>query len=575
MFSRSRLLWALAVVVLLDGRHAAAAEKPSWPPRLYGFCMELPAVRNPSIPDQAKLLGELGFDGVGYPLWLGDDMDKNLRSLDEAGATLHLAYMTVDLDPKKTAFDARVPAAIARLKGRPVTVSVLIRGFPPGDPRGMQRAVKILRQLGDLAAKSGLRVSIYHHLGDWTESLLHSLEVVKTVDRANVGVNFNLCHWLKIDGDKDYRPVLRENGKRIFAVTINGAQRGAKTWKNGLIQPLDRGDFDNRELLGLLKEIGYRGPVGLMCYGIPDDTREHLQRSMQTWKSWHAPANDRKTLAFAAGGKQFSFDTGSLSGVLRQQGKAKGLAPLVDAATGTNLSRPLGIFSHYRLLATNSRYGHAAWDWTDESKLSKDGAVEAVWRADEKHPFDMKAVYRWTKSDTLDLVTTVTARKDLARFEVFLASYFNGFAESWVYAKDPEGKGGKAAFLQANRDEGVWHMFPRDDRAIDTIRDGRWKQPPHPVNWVIRPKLAGPLAMRRDRQTGLVALVMAPPEDCFAVSTPYGEEGHRSLYLSLLGQDFKAGQAATVRSRLVIRRDISFEDAIRIYREYLDECNKD
>ena len=53
-----------------------------------------------------------------------------------------------------------------------------------------------------------------------------------------------------------------------------------------LIQPLDRGDFDNREVLGVLHEICYAGPVGLMCYGIPDDTREHLGRSIKTWKSW-------------------------------------------------------------------------------------------------------------------------------------------------------------------------------------------------------------------------------------------------------------------------------------------------
>ena len=37
------------------------------------------------------------------------------------------------------------------------------------------------------------------------------------------------------------------------------------------------------------QEIGYTGPVGLMCYGIPDNTREHLSRSMKTWKSWQEP----------------------------------------------------------------------------------------------------------------------------------------------------------------------------------------------------------------------------------------------------------------------------------------------
>jgi len=282
----------------------------------------------------------------------------------------------------------------------------------------------------------------------------------------------------------------------------------------------------------------------------------------------------RGALAFAASGKQFAFDTGCMKGVLRPQGRPIGLASVIDVATGAAISRSFGIFSHYRLLETANRYGHAAWDWPSKSNLLAGGVIEAVWTADQEHPFDLKAIYRWAKPDTLDLVTTVTARKDLARFEVFLASYFNGFAESWVYAKGPAETDGKAAFVEASRDEGVWQMFPRDERAIELIRDGRWKQPPNPVQWVIRPTLIGPLAMRRDRRTGLVALVMAPPEDCFAVATPHSEEGHRSLYLSLYGQDVKAGQTAAARSRLVIRPAVSFERAERIYEEYLNECQK-
>jgi sugar phosphate isomerase/epimerase len=291
MLYRSRFLWVVSAVLLFGGERAVAEEKPSRPPKLYGFCVDRPARPNASISAQAKLLGELGFDGAGYPLWVGEGLEKNLQVLNEAGLELSLAFIHVDLDldSKKPAYDPRVPAALAKLKGRPVTIAVLFRGYPPGDPRGMERGVKVLRELSDLAAKSGLRISIYHHVKHWTESVLYSLEVVQRVDRSNVGVNFNLCHWLKVDGDKDYRPVLRENARQIFAVTINGAQRNSKTFENGLVQPLDRGDFDNRELLGLLREIGYDGPVGLMCWGIPDDTREHLQRSMHVWKSWHQP----------------------------------------------------------------------------------------------------------------------------------------------------------------------------------------------------------------------------------------------------------------------------------------------
>jgi sugar phosphate isomerase/epimerase len=181
------------------------------------------------------------------------------------------------VNPLARSYDPQLPEAIRKLKGRPVTICVVMRGFPPGDPRGEGPAVKILRQLGDLAAAAGLRISIYHHTGDWTASLLYALQIVKKTNHPQVGANFNLCHWLMVDGDKDYRPALRDGAAKIFAVTINGAKVGAKSWTNGRIQSLDQGDFDNRRLLATLREIGYRGPVGLMRYGIPGDEPAWMQ----------------------------------------------------------------------------------------------------------------------------------------------------------------------------------------------------------------------------------------------------------------------------------------------------------
>lgn len=287
---RPLLLPTAALAVLLAGPLGRAEPPAVWPPKFYAFCVEVPSPKPRPLADQAKMLHELGFDGVGYPLWLDDQLEKNLKTLDQAGLKVYMVHASIDLKAAKP-YDPRLPDAMRKLKGRPVTVCVLFRGFPPGDLRGMEPAVKVLRELGDVAAQAGLQISIYHHLNDWTQSLLFALEVVGRVNHPQVGVNFNLCHWLKVDGDKDYAAMLRAHAPRIFAVTINGAQRGAKTWTNGLIQPLDRGDFDNRRLLATLREIGYRGPVGLMCYGIPDDAREHLQRSMKVWKSWQSAGN--------------------------------------------------------------------------------------------------------------------------------------------------------------------------------------------------------------------------------------------------------------------------------------------
>lgn len=273
----------VAAILCLPPARAQAAPPP---PHFYAYCVELgvAGVTPRPLPEQSRLLRELGFDGLGWELWLDDTLELNLKVIETAGLELHLVWTSVNLDPAQPAFDPRLPAAIRKLKGRPVTVSVLLRGFKPGDPQGIEPAVNVLRQLGDVAAEAGVRLSIYNHVNDWSESLPFIVEIVKRVNHPQVGFNFNLCHWLKVDGARDWRPLLRDHAGKLFCVTINGATVGAQTWTNGLIRPLDEGDFDNRALLATLREIGYRGPIGLMCYGVPGDPKEHLARSMRTWR---------------------------------------------------------------------------------------------------------------------------------------------------------------------------------------------------------------------------------------------------------------------------------------------------
>lgn len=272
-------------------------------------------------------------------------------------------------------------------------------------------------------------------------------------------------------------------------------------------------------------------------------------------------------LRFTAAGSAFRFDTGALRGTLRGDGTSAGLTAVFDCMTGTALAKSLGLFSHYRLLDAGARYGTAAWDWTSSAKLLPDGAVEVLWQANADHPFDLKARYCWAASNALDVTTTVTARKELRKFESFLASYFNGFAQSRVFATND----GSSEFIVAQKSDGNWQAFPRDDDAAKIIGDGRWKRPPHPVEWTIRKPMAAPLGMRRDGASGLTALIMARPQDCFGVLTPYGDEEHRSLYLSLFGRDLKSGETVSAMSRLVVGREISDSQAVAMFEEFVRE----
>jgi sugar phosphate isomerase/epimerase len=229
------------------------------------------------------MLKELGYDGVGH-IWL-DKVAERIKTLDDAGLRLFQITMTVNVAPGKEPYDARFKDVLALIKGRNVQFCLLVSGMKPSDQAGDAQAVKILREMSDLARESGAQLLLYPHQADWIERIEDSVRVAEKVDRPNVGVMFNLCHWLRVDKSRDYKPLLKQAMPRLWAVSINGADTcDEKPGWSRYIQPLDKGSFDVADFLKTLRELGYRGAVGLQCYGIGGDVREHLARSMDAWK---------------------------------------------------------------------------------------------------------------------------------------------------------------------------------------------------------------------------------------------------------------------------------------------------
>ena len=296
------------------------------------------------------------------------------------------------------------------------------------------------------------------------------------------------------------------------------------------------------------------------------------------WLSAPAVAGDPPELAFKPAGKGlFSFDTGVVRGQLRSDGKNQGITSLVDVESGSELVHGPGALSFYRVFSRDIRYGDAARNWPTQNKLLSDGAVEVRFPPAEEHPLEMVAVFRWQSAHALDVETTITPRRAMPQCEVFLSSYFGRSMRGSVYVKPNFFERGEARLMTADVSplvDGTYLMFPRDRQAVLTIFDGRWEFPPHPVQWSITRYIAGPLAVRRDDKGGVAVAVMAPPDDCFAVSLPYnktppdGPASHASLYLSLFGRDLAAGQTAKARTRMLVGREMSDRQVIDAYEAY-------
>ena len=234
------------------GALAAKATDPSPKPAVgaqlkdypfFPFCIDWHDAKKRGYAEQAVMLKELGYEGVGH-IFL-DGVAERLKTLDDAGLKLFQITMNVDVAPGKKPYDAKFKEVLGLIKGRHVQFCLLLNGMPPSDPSVDPHAVEILREMSDLAQDSGAQLLLYPHQGSWVERIEDSVRVAEKVNRPNVGVMFNLCHWLRVDKQRDYKHLLVQAMPRLWAISICGADEfDPKPGWEHYIQPLDKGSFD-------------------------------------------------------------------------------------------------------------------------------------------------------------------------------------------------------------------------------------------------------------------------------------------------------------------------------------------
>jgi len=254
----------------------AKAWKPSFAPPFYPFQN---GVKFATPEEGARVLKQLGYDGIGSVY--GKDLATHLKAYENAGLQVFSIYVGGKLGADGHSYDPVVSEAIASLKGSKTIVELYVqKGNAESND---EQAVAFVREIADQAKASGLRVALYPHTGFYVATAGDALRIAKASGRDNVGVAFNLCHFLKVEPQSDVRKTLAEIRPYLWSVSTCGADTDGTSWQQ-LIRPLDEGSFDQASLLRHLREAGYQGPVGLQCYAIKIDPRENLQRSIAAWK---------------------------------------------------------------------------------------------------------------------------------------------------------------------------------------------------------------------------------------------------------------------------------------------------
>ena len=243
----------------------------------------------------AQTLQELGYAGIGG----GNYSAALVKELEARSLQFFNAYLSLSFAPEVPALNANLRGIIDDLEGHHSALWIAVakvtsngRTLAPSSTEGDEIAVAKLREIANYARPKGVRIALYPHTGMWLERSRDGVRLAKKVDEPTlVGATFNLCHFLKVEGDIDPEPALREAAPYLFFVSINGADRGDTRNMNWdrLIQTLDHGTYDVRAFLAKLQKIGYTGPVGFQGYGIKGDEKDNLSRTMEAWRRLSKP----------------------------------------------------------------------------------------------------------------------------------------------------------------------------------------------------------------------------------------------------------------------------------------------
>ncbi|OYP33998.1 sugar phosphate isomerase/epimerase family protein [Rhodopirellula sp. MGV] len=215
-------------------------------------------------------LKKLGYDGVSQIQVSGEALATKVAAFEAAGLSVLSVYLNVDDRPINA-------EAIRPLANRGAMIELTVQRRTP-------KTVEAVRQTATLAQSMGIKVVLYPHHGFAIATTSDAMKLIEEVSHPNLGIMFNLCHYLKNESPDDLERTLQRIAPVLGAVSTCGANVDGDSWSE-LIQTLDRGDFPQQRLFGTLQAIEFSGPIGLQCYAIPGDRQENLKRSINAFRT--------------------------------------------------------------------------------------------------------------------------------------------------------------------------------------------------------------------------------------------------------------------------------------------------
>ncbi len=227
---------------------------------------------------KANLVSDAGFNGL-----MCEDASSSLK---EMATALH-ARKNGLIGIWRNAKDDIAGDHIILDTAGPFVFMFVPKGFYNNDAE----AAAAIAVIADRIAPSGRKIAIYPHAPDYVSNSLDAAKIAKLAKRANVGISFNLCHELMYCNVNHlaFAPrldsLVKNSMPYIFTASISGGDSVGDNW-GVLIRPLGEGTFNLFPVVQTLMDHNFKGPFLLQAFGINQDAKTHLAKSMIVWKDF-------------------------------------------------------------------------------------------------------------------------------------------------------------------------------------------------------------------------------------------------------------------------------------------------
>jgi hypothetical protein len=206
--------------------------------------------------------------------------------------------------------------------------------------------------------------------------------------------------------------------------------------------------------------------------------------------------------------------------------------------------------------------------------------ITMTWLPNIRRQAKVKIKFTFKQPNIIDMDMWLETMANYPSFEILLSSYHAEGFKSGVYLAKKEVEPIEAEQVRPLYNpmiQGLYPFFPRDEASANILTDGRHQKGRFYWRMAIGRRYALPLVF--SSKDNVDAILMARPEDVYAVGASYeGDDandnvaGHRALYLSLFGEDFKAGQSRYSQMRMIIGNyGSNAEKHAELYQSFLKE----